>query len=68
MDGIRKFQCCDPTVAEIKCLFKEKDLDLNILLLQPNVGGKKDEIMGISFLTHIIHIISKFRLARQFHV
>ena len=68
MDGIRKCQRCDPTVTEIKCPFKGKDLDLNILLLQPNVGGKKTKIMGISFLTHIIHIISKFRLAWQFDV
>ena len=26
LDGIRKCQCCEPTVVEIKCPFKGKDL------------------------------------------
>ena len=41
LDGIRKCQCCDPSVVEIKCPFKGKDLDLKIAFLLPTVGGKK---------------------------
>ena len=41
--GIRKCQCCEPTVVEIKCPFKGKDLDPKIAFLLPTVGGKKDE-------------------------
>ena len=43
LDGIRKCQCCDPSVVEIKCPFKGKDLDPKIAFLLPTVGGKKDE-------------------------
>ena len=43
LDGIRKCQCCDPTVVEIKCPFKGKDLDPKVAFLLPSVGGKKDK-------------------------
>ena len=43
LDGIRKCQCCEPTVVEIKCPFKGKDLDPKIAFQLPTVGGKKDE-------------------------
>ena len=43
LDGIRKCQCCEPTVVEIKCPFKGKDLDPKNAFLLPTVGGKKDE-------------------------
>ena len=43
LDGIRKCQCCDPMVVEIKCPFKGNDLDPKIAFLLPTVGGKKDE-------------------------
>ena len=42
-DGIRKFHCCDPSVVEIKCPFKGKDLDPKIAFLLPTVTGKKNE-------------------------
>ena len=40
---LKKFQCCDPTLVEIKCPFKGKDLDPKIAFLSPTFGGKKDE-------------------------
>ena len=43
LDGIRKCQCYDPLVLEMKCPFKGKDLDPKIAFLLPTVGGKKDE-------------------------
>ena len=43
LDGIRKCQCCDPTVLEIKCPFKWKYLDPKVSFLLPSVGGKKDK-------------------------
>ena len=65
-DGIRKFHCCDPSVVEIKCPFKGKDLDPKIAFLLPTVTGKKNENGNFFFLTKIIYIISKLRLAWQF--
>ena len=47
LDGIRKCQCCDPSVVEIKCPFKGKDLDLKIAFLLPTVGGKKKSSRAI---------------------
>ena len=43
LDGIRKCQCCKPTVEEIKCPFKGKDFDPKIAFLLPTVGGKNDK-------------------------
>ena len=43
LDSTRKFHCCDPSVVEIKCPFKGKDLDPKIAFLLPTVSGKKDE-------------------------
>ena len=43
LNGIRKFHCCDPSVEEIKCPFKGRDLDPKIAFLLPTVGGKKEE-------------------------
>ena len=43
LNGIRKFHCCDPSVEEIKCPFKGRDLDLKIAFLLPTVRGKKYE-------------------------
>ena len=40
---LEKFHCCDPSVEEIKCPFKGRDLDLKIAFLLPTVSGKKDE-------------------------
>ena len=41
IDGIRKCQCCDRAVVEIKCPFRGKDLDPKIAFLLPSVGEKK---------------------------
>lgn len=49
LDGIRKCQCCDPSVAEFKCPFTGKDLDPKIAFLLPTIGIKKDE-EGKNFL------------------
>ena len=68
LDGIRKCQCCDPMVVEIKCPFKGNDLDPKIAFLLPTVGGKKDEYGNVFSGQKIIYIISKFRLAWQFQV
>ena len=68
LDGIRKCQSCEPTIVEIKCLFKGKDLDPKIAFLLPTVCGKKEMKMGMFFWTKIIYIISKFRLAWQLQV
>lgn len=43
LDGIRKCQCCDPSVVELKCPFTGKDLDPKIAFLLPSIGGKKDQ-------------------------
>ena len=67
LDGIRKCQCCEPTIVERKCPFKGKDLDPKIAFLLPTVGAKKMK-MGMFFWTKIIYIISKFRLAWQSQV
>ena len=40
LDGIRKCQGCEPTVVEIKCPFKGKDLDPKIAFLLPTISGK----------------------------
>lgn len=65
LDGIRKCQCCDPSVVEFKCPFTGKDLDPKIAFLLPSIGGKKIK-RGSIFLMKITYIIFKFRLAWLF--
>ena len=67
LDGIRKCQCCDPSVVEFKCPFTGKDLDPKISFLLPSIGGKKIK-RGSIFLMKITYIIFKFRLAWLFQV
>ena len=66
LDGIRKFQCCDPTVVEIKWPFKAKDLDPKIAFLLPTVGRRKDENGNFFSWQKIIYInYSCFRRKAQ---
>ena len=67
LDGIRTCQCYDPTVVEIKCPFKGKDLDPKNCFPATNCWWKKRKVQ-IFFLTKITYIISKFRLTWQFQV
>ena len=55
LNGIRKFHCCDPSVEEIKCPFKGRDLDLKIAFLLPTVGGKEDENGNFFFDKNHLH-------------
>ena len=55
--GIRKCQCCEPTVVEIKCPFKGKDLDSKIAFLLPTVSGKKDENANVFLDKNHLHYL-----------
>ena len=68
LDGIRTCQCYDPTVVEIKCPFKGKDLDPKNCFPASNCWWKKKKSANLFFLAKITYIISKFRLAWQFQV
>ena len=67
LDGIRKCQCCDPTVVEINAHLKGNTSTLKLLSCYLVLVGKKMKMGGI-FSTKITYIIFKFRLACQFQV
>ena len=65
LDGIRKCQCCDPSV--VKFHLKGRILTLKLLSCYQMLVEKKMK-MRMFFWTKIIYIISKFRLAWQLQV